>query len=145
LVGKKPVSVQTFALPNIGKYKDDNVVINVSFEDGSIVTIEYLANGDKNVEKETMECFSGGKVAQLVDYRKLILTTNGKRTTFTNRIKQEKGHLQAWQSFIFSIKYGTKAPISFDELLTSSIVSIAARDSLLKNEVILIDNYANSY
>jgi predicted dehydrogenase/threonine dehydrogenase-like Zn-dependent dehydrogenase len=145
LVGKKPVSVQTFALPNIGKYKDDNVVINVSFEDGSIVTIEYLANGDKNVEKETMECFSGGKVAQLVDYRKLILTTNGKRTTFTNRIKQEKGHLQAWQSFIFSIKNGTKAPISFDELLTSSIVSIAARDSLLKNEVILIDNYANSY
>ena len=102
-----------------------------------------MANGDKNVEKETMEIFSGGKVAQLFDYRKLILTTKGKKSSFTNRFKQDKGHAAAWDAFTNSIVNNSESPIPFTDLLTSSVVSIAANESLIKKEIVLLKEYGN--
>ncbi|HSM25364.1 MAG TPA: bi-domain-containing oxidoreductase, partial [Anaerolineaceae bacterium] len=143
LVGSTPVSVQTLGLPNQGKYNNDIVTIVISFEDGSNAIIEYLANGDKNVEKETMEIFSGGKVAQLFDYRKLILTSNGKKSSFSNRFKQDKGHIAAWDAFTNAIVKSSDPPIPFTELLTSSVVSIAANESLIKKEIVLLKEFGN--
>lgn len=141
LAESKPVSVQTFGLPNNGKYNNDNVTIIISFENGSTAIIEYLANGDKNVEKEVMEIFSGGKVAQLIDYRNLILTTNGKKTSFSNRLKQDKGHSSAWDAFTKSIINNSEPPIPFSDLIISSVVSLAANESLIKKEMILLKEY----
>lgn len=141
LADSKPLSIQTIGLPNIGKYNDDNVIINIKFLDGSIATVEYLANGDKSVEKETLEIFSGGKVVQLNDFRKLILTSNGKKTQLYSRFTQDKGHLGSWHAFINSIKLNLETPITFEELFDSSLVTLIALESLRKNETILIDQY----
>jgi len=140
LAESRPVSVHTVGLPNLGKYKDDNVIITIKFEDGSIATIDYLANGDKSVEKESLEIFSGGRVIQLLDYRKLILVSHGKRSLFQSRLKQDKGHSNAWKEFIYSIENKKHSPISFDDLFISSLTTFAARESYLsKNEIFLND------
>ncbi len=141
LADSKPVRIQTNGLPNLGKYNDDNVVINLIFEDGSIATIEYLANGDKSVEKETLEIFSGGKIVQLTDFKKLILTSNGKKTQHHSRFTQDKGHLGSWQAFINSIELNLEVPITFEEIFGSSLVTLLAAESLRKNEIIFIDEY----
>ncbi|MBW6472941.1 MAG: bi-domain-containing oxidoreductase [Anaerolineaceae bacterium] len=141
LADSKPVSIQTIGLPNLGKYNDDNVVINMIFNDGSIATIEYLANGDKSVEKETLEIFCGGKVVQLIDFRKLILTSNGKKTQHHSRFAQDKGHLGSWQAFINSIELNFEVPITFEELFTSSLATLLAAESLRKKETIFFDEY----
>ena len=141
LAESQPVSVHTIGLPNNGKYNNDNVTIIISFENGSTAIIEYLANGDKNVEKEVMEIFSGGKVAQLFDYRNLVLTTNGKKTSFSNRLKQDKGHSSAWDAFTRSIINNSEPPIPFSDLLNSSFVSLAANESLIKKEMILLKEF----
>lgn len=144
LADSKIVSIQTIGLPNAGKYNDDNVIINLVFEDGSIANIEYLANGDKGVEKETMEIFCGGKVVQLFDYRKLVLTSDGKKTRFQSRFNQDKGHLRAWQSFVNSIESNRDAPIAFDELYVSSFATLAAMESLRTKEAVIIADYLKS-
>ncbi len=141
LTDSKPVSIQTIGLPNLGKYNDDNVVINMVFKDGSIATIEYLANGDKSVEKETLEIYSSGKVVQLIDFRKLILTSNGKKNQYQSRFAQDKGHLGSWQAFINSIELNIEVPITFEELFDSSLATLIAVESLRKKEAILIDSY----
>ncbi len=141
LANSNIVTIQTRGLPNNGKYNNDNVVIMLTFDDGSIATIHYLANGDKTVEKETLEIFSGGNVARIIDYKKLELITNGKKTIFQSRLMQDKGHENAWKAFVDSILNGTKEPISFSELLVSSAASIAAEDSLRNNEIIMIRDY----
>lgn len=141
LAGSKPVSIQTIGLPNIGKYNDDNVVINIIFDDGSIATIEYLANGDKSVEKETLEIFSGGKVVQLIDFRKLVLTSNGKKTQYQSRFAQDKGHMGSWQAFINSIELNLEVPISFEELFMSSVTTFCAVESFRKNKIINMNDY----
>lgn len=140
LANSKPVSIQTTGLPNIGKYKNDNVIIQIIFEDGSIATVDYLSNGDKSVEKEYLEIFSGGIVGQLHDFRNLIITSNGTKKTFSKGMKQDKGHIGAWQAFLKSIETGSEPPIPFEELFTTSVATIAANESLIKNQVINLND-----
>ncbi|MBI4927817.1 MAG: bi-domain-containing oxidoreductase, partial [Anaerolineae bacterium] len=60
LVGQLPVRVEAQALPDGGRYRQDNVQITLTFPDGSLGTLTYLSNGDKSVAKERMEVFCGG-------------------------------------------------------------------------------------
>ena len=48
LVGEAPVEVTARALPDAGRYHEDNAVLTFSFADGSIGVVSYLANGDKS-------------------------------------------------------------------------------------------------
>ena len=100
-----------------------------------------MANGDKSVEKETFEIFSGGRVAQLLDYRKLTLSNNGQRKVFRSHLKQDKGHTNAWQKFVQSIENKKEEPIPFDEIFISTITTLAAMEAYQKNELIILDDY----
>lgn len=136
LVGSSLKSIQSVGVPNLGKYHNDVVVITLIFDDGSIATIEYLANGDKLVEKETLEIFAGGSVVQLIDFKKLAFISNGRKETHNLQMSQDKGHKNAFQAFVRSIKSGSEEPISFDEMLISSLATIAAYESLINQEII---------
>jgi predicted dehydrogenase len=138
LCGEKPIAVRAFGLPENGKYKEDNVVMVFTFSGGSIGTIEYLANGDKSVPKEMIEVFSGGFVAQLEDFRKLKLVSNGKKKMYTNHFKQDKGHAHAWAAFVNCLKTGKESPISFPELEFVTLASFAAIQSLRESREISI-------
>ena len=81
LVGSAPISVSAHALPDAGKYRQDNVSMTFSFADGSVGVVDYLASGDKSFAKERVEVFCTGRVAVLDDYRALELIHNGQRRT----------------------------------------------------------------
>ena len=53
------------------KPSPDTFSLQLRFADGSIGTVHYFANGSKAFPKERLEVFSGGKVLQLDNYRKL--------------------------------------------------------------------------
>ena len=84
LVGALPVKVSAHALPNNGKYREDNVSMTFTFADGSIGVVDYLANGDKSMPKERLEVFCGGMAAVLDDYVSLTTVKDGRK-------KVEKG------------------------------------------------------
>jgi polar amino acid transport system substrate-binding protein len=56
IVGKNIVSVYARAIPDGARYNRDNVAVVVSFADGSVGNLIYLANGDKTLPKEYNEC-----------------------------------------------------------------------------------------
>ncbi len=68
LVGVAPVSVTAHALPDGGKYREDNISMTFTFPDGSIGVVDYLANGDKSFPKERVEVFCGGQIAVLDEF-----------------------------------------------------------------------------
>ena len=74
LIGAPPVSVTAHALPDNGKYREDNVSMTFTFPDGSIGVVDYFANGDKSFPKERVEVFCEGKVAVLDDF---VFIANG--------------------------------------------------------------------
>ena len=138
LAGTTPKAVQTIGLPNQGKYNNDNVVIQLFFEDGSIATVDYLANGDKSIEKEYIEIFTSGMIIQLHDFRRLVISSNGRKSEISNQLKQDKGHQNSWKAFLESIQSGKASPISFEELYVSSATTFYANESLMKNGIIHI-------
>ena len=51
--------------------RNDKVTITLSFGDGSMGTIHYLANGNKSFPKERLEVFCGGRILVLDNFRRL--------------------------------------------------------------------------
>ncbi len=130
LVGQPPVAVSTQALPDQGRYHQDNVTITLTFPNGSVGTIAYLANGDKSFSKERVEVFSGGRIAVLDDYRTLKTVYDGRRKTTKSRFKQDKGHGPIWLAFAEAIKTGGAPPIPYNETLAVMRATFAAVQAL---------------
>jgi predicted dehydrogenase len=144
LVGEPPVSVSTFSLPDDGRYQEDNVHLTFNFPDGSIGSIDYLANGDPAVAKERLEVFSGGKVAMLDDFRTLELVQDGKRRTFRSRLRQDKGHHAEWLAFQDAVINTLPPPIPYDQLFGISLASILAVEALRSGGSISIPTWNQS-
>lgn len=124
LVGQTPCAVQALALPDQGKYHQDNMQLTLEFPDGSLGSIAYLANGDKSFPKERVEVFCEGKVAVLDDFRSLALTANGHKKKYRSPFHQDKGHAAAWAAFVEAIRCAGAAPIPYDQLLAVSKTAI---------------------
>jgi len=106
----------------------DTVTISLSFMDGSIGTIHYLANGNKSVDKERLEVFAAGRILRLDNFRRL--TGYGwPRFKSLNRWRQDKGQRACARAFLDAIKNGAPAPIPFDELLEVARLTIAMREA----------------
>ena len=128
LAGAAPVSVTAIALPDNGKYREDNVSMTFTFPDGSIGVVDYLANGDKSFPKERLEVFCGGRIAVLDDFRSLEMVRDGHRTMVKK--PQDKGWKDEWVSFANAIRTGGQPPIPYEQLVGVTKATFAAVESL---------------
>jgi len=138
LVGSAPVSVIARALPDVGKYHQDNVSMTFTFPDGSVGVTDYLANGDNSFPKERVEAFSGGSVAVLDDFRALETVRDGRRKT-VKRFGQDKGHFGEMQAFAQSIRSGGQPPIPYAQLIGVTQATFAAVQSLRSGQAVRVD------
>jgi predicted dehydrogenase/threonine dehydrogenase-like Zn-dependent dehydrogenase len=128
LVGAAPCSVSAQALPDNGKYQEDNVSMTFTFPDGSIGVVDYLANGDRSVAKERVEVFCGGRVAMLDDFRALETVHAGKRKVV--RAPQNKGWTLEWMAFASAITAGGEPPIPYEQLIGVTKATFAAMEAV---------------
>jgi predicted dehydrogenase len=127
LVGAPIASVMAQAARANGAVCED-LTATISFTDGSLATIAYTALGDTAHSKELIEGYAGGTVVAVEDFRKLTVTANG-RATVTSK-PQDKGHAAALTAFVAAVKAGGPAPIAEDELIETSLATLAVRESL---------------
>ena len=128
LVGSAPVSVSALALPDNGKYHQDNVSMTFTFPDGSVGVVDYLANGDKSFPKERLEVFCGGGVTVLDDFRSLEMIRAGRRRLV--RKAQDKGWVGEWAAFSRAILAGGEPPIPYEQLVGVTKATFAVLESL---------------
>lgn len=138
LTGQLPDTLFARALPNQGRYSDDNLVLVLTYPDGSTATITYAANGDKSLGKERIEVFGGGQAAILEDFRRLALVSNGKRDVHRLWLRQDKGHSREWKDFIKTLRTGQSTPINFKDIITTTFVTLRATESLRTGQMIKI-------
>ena len=107
----------------------DSVSVTLMFEDGSIGTLHYLANGSKAFPKERLEVFAAGRVLQLDNFRRL---TGFGWPGFSklNLWQQDKGQHACAQAFVQAVRTGGGSPIPLAELLEIGRVSIEIEESL---------------
>lgn len=130
LVGSVPVSVRAQGLPDHGRYHEDNVNLEFRFADGSLGTLAYLANGNKNFAKERVEVFCGGRVAVLDDFRQLELVDGSRRQVEHAYLRQDKGHRAGWEAFLKAVQTGGPGPIPSEQLFGVAAASFAAVEAL---------------
>jgi predicted dehydrogenase/threonine dehydrogenase-like Zn-dependent dehydrogenase len=127
-------SVTAAALPDGGRYNRDNVTATVSFKDGSIANLVYVANGDRAVAKEYFEVFCSGGIARLDDFKTLHLSRNGK--TETVKGKQDKGHRREIELTVEAMKQGVAAPIPFEQLIEVTEATFAIEEAIATQETL---------
>lgn len=124
----KPIRVYAENIAETEKYlPDDNVQVNIKFKDGSIAHITYVSSGDKSLGRERVEVYGNGGVAVIDNFRKLILSRDGKRKT-QKKFSVDRGHYNQFLAFINALK--GKATIDFESYLISSLATIKILDSL---------------
>ncbi|MDB5526958.1 MAG: dehydrogenase [Devosia sp.] len=123
------VPITSHSIAGMASTSGDTVTIGLRFEDGSIGTIHYFANGPKSLPKERLEVFVDGRVLQLDNFRRLKgFGWPGFKAL--NLWKQDKGQRAAAAAFIAAIETGGAPPIATDELLEVGRVTIEIASSL---------------
>ena len=127
VVGSPIIRVSAAMLPNGLRYHEDNLAATLAFGDGSLATLQYLANGDKSVAKESYEVFCGGRVARLDNFSSLELARGGK----VQHLKgvSDKGHRREIELTAKAIGSGEQAPIPFEELVEISRATFLVQES----------------
>jgi len=136
LVGESPISVAAHALPNQGKYREDNVSMTFTFPDGSIGVVDYLANGDKSHPKERLEVFCEGMIAVLDDYVSLTTVKDGRKKV--ESMAQDKGWKAEMTAFAAAIKNGGEPPIPYEQLIGVTKSTFAAVESIRSKSTVEI-------
>lgn len=102
---------------------EDKAIISLTFEDGSVGSIHYFANGGKSFPKERIEVFCDNAVLQLNNFRSLRgYGWNG--FSKMNLWSQDKGQKNCVKAFMKSVKEGTKNPIPQDEIFEVARISV---------------------
>jgi len=131
LIGHKINGFTATILGNVPgiEVREDKASITLSFEDGSFGTIHYFANGGSIFPKERVEVFCDDAVLQMDNYR--VLTGYGWSGFKKMKLfKQDKGQKACAKAFIESIINGKESPISYEEVMETSRVSIEVSNSL---------------
>jgi polar amino acid transport system substrate-binding protein len=126
--GSVPTRVYARALRDPSNLQD-TVSISLEFENGSIGTICYFANGPKSLAKEYVEIFKGGVAARLLDFKELEIL--GCRKPIRKKLmSQDKGQKKMVESFLAKVENGGECPISIQEILATSVTTFGILDSL---------------
>ncbi len=123
LVGSPINSVQAVATTA------EDMSITLGFQDNSLATIAYTALGDSAYSKELIECYAGGSVVSLDNFRSLQIVVDGKTSNSTHKT-QDKGFRDQLKNFFAAVKGDIPPPVDEAELIETSIATIAVMESL---------------
>jgi predicted dehydrogenase/threonine dehydrogenase-like Zn-dependent dehydrogenase len=118
----------------------ENIITTIRYENGSVGTLIYLTQGDTSVPKEFLEVFGAGKTVMMDNFEKVRVFSDSRMHVhkLSSIDKGQKGQVDA---FVKSIESGLPMPISIDELIDVTLVTIAAQTSAIENRIVQIDEY----
>ena len=131
LVGTLPSSVYARGLSRDPE-RDDSFVANVSFTDGSVATLEYLANASAELPKERFEVSSERKTAICENFRR----TSVMGGTPLKTLNQNKGQREAVLAVIDACRTGAGSPFTLEELTANSETTFGILESMRTGQAV---------
>ena len=141
LAGSKVRSVSAAMIGGGVAIHEDKMSITLAFEDGSIGSVNYFANGSKSYPKELLEVFSDGRVARMDNFRRTTgYGFKGFKSVRTWR--QDKGHAAEFAAFVERVAAGGEPLIPLAELVNVTLASFAAMTAAREGRtIVLVDEY----
>jgi predicted dehydrogenase len=114
--GARPVTVHATRIGgHTSGIADDQCVLSLTFNDGSIGTVVYTAGGDTRLSKERFEAFGDGKAVTMDDFAVTEFFAQGKQTKYKTGVR-DKGFLQEMRQFTQAVAQGTPPAIPFEDM-----------------------------
>ena len=131
LAGCRITGVKSTALEQGGPQEvaRDTVTITLQFEDGSVGTVHYWANGTSKYPKERLQVFGGSKILVLDNFRKLKGYGWPGFKAMRSWISQDKGHAAEIEAYLHRIRKGGNPLIPFGELVETTEACFRAVES----------------
>lgn len=132
LTGSRITAVCMNALGVNPEANTDNASILLQYENGSTGVINYFANGSKDYSKERVEVYSLERTLIMDNFQ----TTVGYGTKNFSKLKttMDKGHTAQFKLLSDRVRNGGGALIPFDEIINTTLASLAAIESLTRRE-----------
>ena len=107
----------------------EDVSVTMRFADGSLANIVYTTLGDTSFSKELIECYKGGAVCRIDNFRELVIVASGKQVTKKKSMAQDKGHNSQVKAFVDAVASGIP-PVDEQSLIDSSMVTLLVLKAL---------------
>ncbi len=88
-------------------------------------TVHYFGNGNKDLERESLDLYCGGGILRMSNFR----TLTGYRWPGFKKQKlrrQDKGHTQEIADFVAAVEAGGESPIPLEEIFDVTEASFVA-------------------
>jgi predicted dehydrogenase/threonine dehydrogenase-like Zn-dependent dehydrogenase len=131
--GSLPVEVYATEMEE-PEHLGDTMNISLRFENGSIGTVSYFANGARSLPKEYIEVYRAGTTGVLVDFKELRVYGSGKPAV-TRLPSQNKGQPQMMKAVLAAIREGGASPIPFDEIYAGTLMTLRAVECATTRQV----------
>ncbi len=123
------VPIESYSIVQMSAVTRDTVTISLRFSNGSIGTIHYFSNGNKQVPKERVEVFSNGRVLLLDNFRRL--TGYGWSNFKAMKLwHQDKGQDACARAFMDAVRNRASSPIPLEQIFEVSRISIELQSAL---------------
>ena len=126
--GSLPVSVFASSMAD-ANHHNDTLTVSLRYQNGSVGSIQYFANGSKSLPKEYVEIYAHGVTAVLNDYRELRIFGKGKPYK-KKLMSQDKGQKNEVRLFLDAVKNGDVCPIPLEEIWSASEVCFGILESI---------------
>lgn len=123
------VYAEAIAAPGGNVIHEDSIFVTLKLADGSNGSIAYIAEGDSALPKERVEIFGGGKTFVIDDFRSALQYSDGREKVIKLR-DQDKGQAEEARQVCAMVQAGQAAPISLDDLATTTRATFRIRESL---------------
>ncbi len=107
-----------------------NFAATIRFHNQSVGQLLYSAQGSPRMGKEHFECFSGQTCGAIHDFRDADFFQRDRHERF-GRHPQDKGQAALLDAFLQCLRQGTPPPTRVEDILESSLLTLAAQQSLV--------------
>jgi hypothetical protein len=108
----------------------DSFVLTLTYADGSLGIVTYVATGSPRMAKERIEVLGAGRSAVIDDFRRVQLHGGRGRAAPAVALSKDKGHRGALERFLAFAGTGGEPPIPYERLLETTRATLIARAAL---------------
>lgn len=140
LINSRPKRIYTSVIPVGGQVAhDENIAINIEYENNSLATLFYSALGSFRLPKEYIEIYGNGKVMVIDNFKnaKLFESTKVKNLSSWH---QDKGYTRELEVFIDAVKNGKPSPFTLQEINDVHLTIFKVAESLKNKKIIEFEN-----
>ena len=131
-----PVEVSAFATPDPG-HRDESWAITLRFANGGLGVVHYVCGSQKGLERESVDILGGGRSAQIIGFRRLIL--RGGPGGGMRQLQPDLGQKAMLEAMVAQFSRAPGAQDHTESFLVSAQALLAAQRSITERGIVKME------